>query len=104
MAEIVILGSGCGFATKERFNTSIALLVGKNTYILDCGEPCAALLFRNGIDPLSVRSIFISHMHGDHFFGLFGILSSFNLMGRKVPLHLYGPKELKDVLDAGTVK
>ncbi|MBN2211862.1 MAG: MBL fold metallo-hydrolase [Sedimentisphaerales bacterium] len=82
MSEIVILGSGAGFASMTRFNTSIALLAGDQTYILDCGEPCSALLYRNGIDPLSVKGIFISHMHTDHIGGLIQLLFSMYLPSR----------------------
>lgn len=82
MAEIVVLGSGAGFATRDRFNTSVALLSGSKTYILDCGEPCSALLFRNGIDPLSISAIFISHMHPDHVGGLPQLLFSMYLPAR----------------------
>lgn len=82
MAEVVILGSGAGFATKDRFNTSVALLSGNEAYILDCGEPCSALVFRDGIDPLSIRSIFISHMHPDHVGGLPQLLFSIYLPAR----------------------
>jgi ribonuclease BN (tRNA processing enzyme) len=82
MIEVVVLGSGAGFATRDRFNTSVALLRGSKAYILDCGEPCSALLFRNGIDPLSIRSIFISHMHPDHVGGLPQLLFSMYLPAR----------------------
>ncbi len=81
-AEFVILGSGVGFPTPERFSTSIALLAGDRVYIFDCGEPCAALLIRNGIDPVAVRAIFISHMHADHAGGLAGLLFAMYLGGR----------------------
>jgi len=82
VAEIIILGSGCGFATKDRFCTSIALLAERNLYLLDCGEPCAALLFREGIDTLALRALFISHMHPDHMGGLASLLFSLHLPGR----------------------
>jgi ribonuclease BN (tRNA processing enzyme) len=82
VAELIILGSGSGFATRDRFCTSIALLVERSLYLLDCGEPCAALLFRHGIDPLALKALFISHMHPDHVSGLAALLSSLKLLGR----------------------
>ncbi len=82
MAEVVILGSGSGFATNDRFCTSIALLMEPHIYLFDCGEPCAALLYRAGIDPLALRTLFISHMHPDHVGGLAPLLFSIYLPGR----------------------
>lgn len=82
MAELVVLGSGCGFATVDRFCTSIALLAGRHCYLFDCGEPCAALLFRQGIDPLSLKAAFISHMHPDHAGGLASLVFALYLPGR----------------------
>jgi ribonuclease BN (tRNA processing enzyme) len=80
--ELVILGSGCGFATQDRFSTSIALLVDPNLYLFDCGEPCAALLFRHGIDAAATKALFISHMHHDHVSGLAAVLSSISVARR----------------------
>ena len=82
MTEIVILGSGSGFPTLDRFCTSIALLENSSCYMFDCGEPASALMFRNGIDPLSTRAVFISHLHPDHVGGLAGLLFSMYLPGR----------------------
>lgn len=83
MAEIVILGSGSGPPyTKDRFFSSVALLINSNCYLLDCGEPSSALMFRNGIDSFSTRAVFISHMHADHIGGLAGLLSSINFVRR----------------------
>ncbi len=83
MAEIIVLGSGSGPPhTQNRFFTSVALLVNSSCYLLDCGEPAAALMFRNGIDAFSTRAVFISHLHPDHIGGLAGLLSSINLLRR----------------------
>jgi ribonuclease BN (tRNA processing enzyme) len=84
MPEIVVLGSGCGFAVQDRYNPSIALLVKDRCYLLDCGEPAAGSLFRAGIDPACVRAIFISHLHADHVGGLAQFLASIN-MSRRSP-------------------
>ena len=75
MAELVIVGGGedpdgCPSGS------SYALVTDQSTYLLDCGESCGARLRRYGINPLSVRAVFISHMHYDHVAGLFGFLSS----------------------------
>lgn len=80
--EVLMVGSGSGFATAERFCTSIALLVEPHLYLFDCGEPAGASLFRHGIDPLSLRTLFISHMHPDHVGGLAPLLFSAYLPGR----------------------
>jgi ribonuclease BN (tRNA processing enzyme) len=82
MAKIVILGSGSGFATNQRHCTSIALLAERDLYLFDCGEPVGALLFREGIDPLSLKTLFISHMHPDHIGGLASLMFSIYLPGR----------------------
>lgn len=83
MIEIVILGSGAGFATRDRFCTSIALLADRDLYLFDCGEPCAALLFRAGIDALALKTVFVSHMHPDHVGGLASLLFSVYLPARR---------------------
>lgn len=82
MTELIILGSGSGFATRDRFCTSVGLLHDERLYLFDCGEPCTALLFRAGIDPLALKTLFISHMHPDHVGGLASLLFSMYLPGR----------------------
>jgi ribonuclease BN (tRNA processing enzyme) len=83
LAEIVVLGSGSGPPhTQDRFFTSIILMVNSSCYLLDCGEPASALMFRNGIDSFSTRAVFISHLHPDHIGGLAGLLSSMNFVRR----------------------
>ena len=73
MAEIVIVGGGSD-PHNCPVGRSYALVTQGQSYLLDCGDGCGALLRRNGIDPLSVRAVFISHMHYDHMAGLFGFL------------------------------
>ncbi len=67
--------------------------------MIDCGEGTQMRLKKFGLNPARIHHIFISHLHGDHVFGLFGLLSTLGMMGRKVPLHLYGPGALKDLMD-----
>jgi len=75
MAELVVLGGGYDSHGCSGGN-SYALLSGGAAYLLDCGDACGARLGPNGIDPLTVRSVFITHMHYDHMAGLFGFLFS----------------------------
>lgn len=82
MAKFIILGSAGGFAVLDRYCTSIIGLVGNDSYLFDCGEPAAASIFRKGIDPFSIRSIFVSHMHTDHVSGLASVIASRSLAGR----------------------
>ena len=84
MNELVILGSGCAFATNTRHNPSVAVLDGSQTHIFDCGEPVAALLYRSGISVTSLKSIFISHLHMDHLGGLPQLIHAIRLMSRTV--------------------
>ena len=84
MSEIVILGAGGAFASLTRHNPSVALLRGSETHVFDCGEPVAALLYRNGIAVTSVRNVFISHMHLDHAGGLPQLVHAIRLLSRKV--------------------
>lgn len=91
MSEIVILGSGAGFPTANRFSTSIAVCHEDDIYLFDCGEPCSALMFRAGLNPLAVRGIFVSHMHPDHVGGLAPLLFSMYLLGRAARTEQFRP-------------
>ena len=68
--KINFLGTGCGRPTAQRFNTSMAFEYDERIFMMDCGEPCTALLKRQGLSPGMVTDIFISHMHCDHVSGL----------------------------------
>ena len=98
--ELTILGSSAALPTSKRFPTAHLLHAGERFFLIDCGEGTQIRLRQYGINPSRIHHIFISHLHGDHVFGLFGLLSSLGMMGRKVPLHLYGPPGLKDFLDS----
>ena len=98
--ELTILGSSSALPTSERFPTAHVLNVHERFFLIDCAEGTQMQLRRNRIPMGKIHHIFISHLHGDHYFGLPGLLSSLGLIGRRVPLHLYGPPELKDKLDA----
>lgn len=71
---------------------------GRN-FLVDCGEGTQLQLRKYGVKFQRIDHIFISHLHGDHFFGLFGLLSTLHLLGRVKPLHLFAPKDLEPILD-----
>jgi ribonuclease Z len=75
------------------------LKAGERFFLIDCGEGTQMRLKKYGLNPARIHHIFISHLHGDHVFGLFGLLSTLGMMGRKVPLHLYGPQALQELMD-----
>ncbi len=68
--------------------------------LVDCGEGTQIQLRKYGISFLQIEHIFISHLHGDHYFGIFGLLTSMNMLGRKKALHLYAPPELHKILNS----
>lgn len=86
--------------TANRFPPAHLLNVDERFYLIDCGEGVQMQLRKYGIRFGRINHIFISHLHGDHVFGIFGLLSSFSLMGRSSDLHIYGPQQLEDMLNA----
>jgi len=91
---------GCYAATPRTFtNPTAQLLEIKNRYFLiDCGEGTQVQLRKNKVKFTKISCIFISHLHGDHFYGLIGLISSFSLLSRVTDLHIYGPKGLKEII------
>ena len=91
---------GCYAATPRSLNnpTSQVLEVGNHLFLIDCGEGTQVQLRRYKIRFSKIDHIFISHLHGDHFFGLPGLVSTFRLLGRKKELHIYGPKGIKEAI------
>lgn len=97
--ELTILGSSSATPTSRRFPTAQLLNVAERFFLIDCGEGTQIQLRRNHIRFQRINHIFISHLHGDHYLGLMGLLSSLHLLGRKVPLHLYHPPGLKMIIE-----
>ncbi|MFT5849143.1 ribonuclease Z [Psychroserpens sp.] len=91
---------GCYSATpKVNTNPTAQILEIKNhTFLIDCGEGTQVELRRNKVKFSRVKHVFISHLHGDHYFGLAGLISTFNLLTREADLHIYAPKGLKEVI------
>ena len=91
---------GCYAATPRTFtNTTSQILEIKNRlFLIDCGEGTQVQLRKNKIRFSKINDIFISHLHGDHFFGLIGLVSTFTLLNRTTYLHIYGPKGIKEII------
>ena len=91
---LTILGANSAIPTAYRYPTAQLLDIYQSFYLIDCGEGTQMQLRRNRIKMQRIGCIFISHMHGDHYFGLFGLLNTMHLLGRKRPLKLFGPPDL----------
>lgn len=90
---------GCYAATPRTITnpTSQVLEIKNQMFLIDCGEGTQVQLRRNKIKFSRIEHIFISHLHGDHFYGLIGLISTFSLLSRINDLHIYGPKGIKEV-------
>lgn len=91
---------GCYSAT-PRTNTnptSQVLEINNHVFLIDCGEGTQVQLRKNKIKFSRIKHVFISHLHGDHYFGLIGLISTFRLLTRETDLHIYAPKGLKEVI------
>ena len=92
---------GCYAATPRTFTnpTSQVLEIRNRLFLIDCGEGTQVQLRKNKIRFSRINHIFISHLHGDHFFGLVGLVSTFMLLNRTTDLHIYGPKGIKEIIN-----
>jgi ribonuclease Z len=97
--EITILGSSSATPIYNRNPSSQLLNVNDRLFLIDCGEATQQQMLRFGIKAQKIEHIFISHLHGDHYLGLIGLLSSLHLNGRIKPIHIYAPAELLEILN-----
>ena len=96
--KLKILGCHSATPLENAHTTSQLLEVKDHLFLIDCGEGTQIQLRQNKIRFSRIKHIFISHLHGDHFYGLVGLISTFRLLGRTADLHIYGPKGIKEVL------
>jgi ribonuclease Z len=96
---LTVLGSSSAIPTTNRFPTAQVLKVHERFFLIDCGEGTQIQMRRFSINMLRINHIFISHLHGDHVFGLYGLFSSYNLLGRKSDLHIYAYRDLEITLE-----
>jgi len=106
--KLTVLGSNSALPTTNGFPSAHVLNIHEHFFLIDCGEATQIQLRRNKINFNKIERIFITHLHGDHFFGLFGLISTFSLLGRIRNLHIYADSAIKDilytVLDKETIK
>ncbi|RDC62439.1 ribonuclease Z [Adhaeribacter pallidiroseus] len=96
--ELKILGSSSATPSPDRHHTAQVLTIGNQINLIDCGENAQMQLMRYKVKHQRISNIFISHLHGDHYFGLFGLLSTMHLQHRTLPLQLFGPAGLDEIL------
>lgn len=96
--SVTILGSASAKPTASRHPSAQAVNIHEQYYLVDAGEGVQQQLVRYGINPLKLRAVFISHLHGDHVYGLFPLISSLGLYGRRTPLPVYAPAPMGDIL------
>lgn len=97
--KLTILGYHSATPRINAFPTAQILEIKNHTFLIDCGEGTQIQLRKFKISFAKINHIFISHLHGDHFFGLIGLLSSFGLLSRTKPMHIYAPVGLKEVIE-----
>lgn len=96
--QLLFLGTGAGMPSKERNTTAtvLKLLEERGTYwLFDCGEATQHQILRTSLKPRKLEKIFLTHLHGDHIYGLPGLLGSRSFLGGEEPLTIYGPKGIK---------
>ena len=97
---VTILGCSSAKPTPNRHPSGQAVNIHEQYYLVDAGEGTQQQLIRYGINPLKLRAVFISHLHGDHVFGLFPLISTLGLYGRRTPLDIYAPAPFGEMLEA----
>lgn len=96
---LTIMGTASAMPISDRNPSAQALAVHGRLFLLDCGEGTQQQMRRVHLSFMKVEAIFISHIHGDHLFGLFGLLNTMTMYGRTAPLYIYGPQALGSVLN-----
>lgn len=96
--SLMTLGTASALPTANRYPSAHILTVRERLFLIDCGEGAQMQMRRAGISIGRIDNIFISHLHGDHVFGLFGLLSTLAMMGRTASLYIYAPYRLSEIL------
>ncbi len=97
--ELTILGAGSALPTLQHHLSAQLINIQENYFLIDCGEGTQLQLRKNKIKFQRINQIFISHLHGDHYLGLMGLISTYNLLGRQKTLTVYSPQLLQEVIE-----
>lgn len=97
--KITILGNASAKPSSHAHPSSQVVNVNEQYFLVDAGEGTQRQMSRLGISPLKLRAVFISHLHGDHLYGLFPLLSTLGLYGRRTPLRIYAPRPFGEMLE-----
>jgi ribonuclease Z len=96
--KFTTLGCASALPTVNRYPSAHVLNIHERLFLIDCGEGCQMQMRRYGFSFMKIQNIFISHLHGDHLFGLWGLLSTMSLIGRNEDLFIYAPPGFKDII------
>lgn len=96
---VTILGNTSAKPTSKGHPSAQVVNVNEQLFLVDAGEGVQRQMMRYGISPLKLRAVFISHLHGDHIYGLFPLLSTLGLYGRRTPLRIYAPRPFGEMLE-----
>lgn len=99
MLSVTILGNNSAVPAFNRHPTSQVVSHDGANYLVDCGEGTQIQMIKYKIRRGKISHIFISHLHGDHYFGLVGLLNTFGLLSHQQPLHVYGPAPLQQIIE-----
>lgn len=96
--KVLLLGTGAAIPDAGRHTPCQVVCCAAHWFLVDCGEGAQERLNAAGVPKSKLDHIFISHLHGDHFFGLIGLINSYFLLGRDRPLHIYAPEGLEEII------
>src|SRR5919107_3018722 len=99
MLAITILGNNSAVPAFNRHPTSQVVTHDGTNYLVDCGEGTQIQMIKYKVRRGKITHIFISHLHGDHYFGLIGLINSFSLLSHKQPMKIFGPSALKEIIE-----
>ena len=99
MLAVTILGNNSAVPAFDRHPTSQVVTLDGSNFLVDCGEGTQIQIINYKVRRSKISHIFISHLHGDHYFGLIGLINSFGLLGHQQELHVFGPAGLKEIIE-----